>query len=136
MFLLDTSVVAELRKPKPHGGVLAWVNALRPDELNIPAVVVGEVAAGIAKERLRDPMRAADLQAWLDALERDFPILSADAPIFRVWGQLMYRGQKHLFVDALIAATAIHHGLTVATRNVDDFAPFGVLVANPFGRGR
>lgn len=136
MFLLDTNIVSELRKPKPHVGVLVWMNALRPDEINIPAAVIGEVSAGIENSRSSDPRRAAELDAWLDALERDFPVLPANGAIFRIWGKLMDRRQKHLFADALIAATAIHHGLTVATRNVEDFTSFGVLVANPFGRVR
>lgn len=136
MFLLDTNIVAELRRAKPHGGVLAWFEALRPDEIQLPAAVIGEISRGIEMTRTSNVRLAVELSRWLDALERHFTVLPVTSPIFRIWGQLMHRRQGHLTIDALIAATALHHGLTVATRNVEDFTPFGVLVANPFGRSR
>lgn len=136
MYLLDTNIVSELRKVMPHGGVAAWYDALRPDEISVPAVVIGEIALGIEGLRARDPRRAAELSQWLDGIDGGFAILPATGAIYRIWGQLMRKRQQHLSNDALIAATALHHGLTVATRNVDDFMPFGVMVANPFGRTR
>ena len=136
MFLLDTNIVSELRRAKPHGGVLAWFDALRPDEIQIPAAVIAEISRGIELLRTSNARKATELSTWLDALERDFAVLPVTSPIFRIWGQLMHRRQAHLTIDALIAATALYHGLTVATRNVEDFTPFGVLVANPFGRAR
>lgn len=136
MFLLDTNIVSEFRRSKPHGGVVAWFEALEPDEIHLPAAVIGEISRGIELARGAHPKKAAELSTWLDALERDFTVVPVTSPIFRIWGQLMHRRQAHLTIDALIAATALHHGLTVATRNVEDFTPFGVLVANPFGRAR
>jgi predicted nucleic acid-binding protein len=136
MFLLDTNVISELRRSKPHGGLLAWIEAVPTGDLSVPAAVVGEIARGIELARVTNPRKATELSTWLDALMKDFEILPATGAIFRLWGQLMHRRQAHLAIDALIAATALHHGLTVATRNVDDFTPFGVLVANPFGRAR
>jgi predicted nucleic acid-binding protein len=136
MFLLDTNVISELRRPKPHGAVQAWFEPLRAEDLFLPSIVIGEISQGIEKNRRADPARANQLSAWLDKITREFPILPATGQIFRIWGQLTTRRRPELANDALIAATAIHHGLTVATRNVEDFAAFSVLVANPFGRGR
>lgn len=136
MFLLDTSIVSELRKSKPHGGVMAWYDALRPEEISLPAIVIGEIALGIEVIRPREPRRAAELTRWLDSLDSGFAILPATSAIYRVWGQLMHKRQQQLSNDALIAATALYHGLTVATRNVADFTPFGVLVTNPFSKAR
>lgn len=136
MFLLDTNVISELRRPRPHGAVVSWFEDLRIDDVFIPAVVIGEISQGIEVTRKTDEARAKMLSAWLDKVTRDFPVLPATGPIFRLWGQLATRKRPDLSNDALIAATALHHDLTVATRNVDDFASFGVLVANPFGRVR
>jgi predicted nucleic acid-binding protein len=136
MFLLDTNVISEIRRPKPHGAVLAWFEPLRAEDVALPAVVIGEISQGIELNKRVDPARAAQLAAWLDKISRDFAILPATGPIFRIWGQLTTKKRPEFSNDALIAATAIHHGLTVATRNVADFTPFGVLVANPFGRSR
>ncbi|BCW89252.1 Toxin FitB [Alphaproteobacteria bacterium SO-S41] len=136
MFLLDTNVISELRRAKPHGGVLAWFDGLRPDEISIPAVVIGEIARGIELTRRGDAVYADYLSEWLDKISSQFPILPATGPIYRIWGRLVSDKRPDLSNDALIAATAIHHQLTVVTRNVKDFTPFGVLVANPFGRAR
>ena len=136
MFLLDTNVISELRRPRPHGAVVVWFEALRADEIFIPSVVIGEISQGIEEARKNDAAYAEMLSAWLDKVTRDFPILPATGPIFRLWGQLTSTKRPDLANDALIAATALHHDLTVATRNVKDFTPFGVLVANPFGRAR
>lgn len=136
VFILDTIVVSELRKPRPHGGVTAWMLSQKPDEVAIAAVSAGEIQAGVEKARRSDPVKAAELGAWLDGLMKAIRVLPADDSIFRIWARLMTKAQPHLSNDALIAATALHHELTVATRNVRAFTAFGVLVANPFGRSR
>ncbi len=136
MFLLDTSIVLELRKPDPHRGVLAWYEALSAADISLPAIVIGELGLGIETLKARDPRRAGELARWLDSIDSGFAILPATAPIYRIWAQLMRKRPQPVANDALIAATALHHGLTVATRNSADFMPFGVLVANPFGRTR
>jgi len=136
LYVLDTNVVSELRKPKPHTGVMAWMAEQAPGDVSIASVTAGEIQSGIARTRRNDSAKAAELEAWLDGLCRELTVLPADDAIFRTWARLSVGRQIHLFADALIAATAIHHGLTVATRNVEDFTRFGVLVANPFGRGR
>lgn len=136
MFLLDTNVISELRRARPNSGVLAWIGPVKAEDLNIPAVVIGEISQGIEKTRRTDSRRADDISAWLDRVTSEFAILPATGPICRLWGQLTSKKRPELANDALIAATAIHHNLTIVTRNVSDFAAFGVLVANPFGRGR
>ena len=136
MFVIDTNIVSELRKPRPHGGVASWMAAQKPDEVAIAAVTAGEIQAGIEKTRRTDTIKASELENWLNGLVRSIRVIPADDDIFRIWARLMVKAQPHLSNDALIAATALHHELTVVTRNVRDFAAFGVLVANPFGRAR
>lgn len=136
MFLLDTNVVSELRKNKPHGGVLAWLDQAPESGLHLSAVTAGEIQAGIEITRKLDPAKAEEIQSWLDELTRSFPILPADAVVFRRWALLMHGRADHHLEDGLIAATALVHGLTVVTRNTKDFKPFGVALANPFRFGR
>ena len=132
MFLLDTNVVSELRKRKPHQGVIAWIHAAPEESLYISAVTVGEIQAGIEITRRQDVAKAKEIEDWLDAVAQSYGVLPADAPVFRRWAQLMHRTPDHHIEDALIAATALVRGLTVVTRNVDDFEPFGIPLVNPF----
>lgn len=132
MYLLDTNVVSELRKPRPHGGVVAWVRATPDAHLHISAVTIGEVQAGIELTREQDAAKAAQIEAWLDQLASAYEVLPMDASVFRAWARLMHRRSDTLYEDAMIAATAVVHGLTVVTRNTRDFAPFGVPVLDPF----
>jgi predicted nucleic acid-binding protein len=132
VYLLDTNVVSELRKRKPHKGVVAWVHAAPEDSLYVSAVTVGEIQAGIEITRKQDALKAKEIERWLDGVEQSYGVLPADAAIFRRWAQLMHRRPDHHLEDALIAATALVRGLTVVTRNVDDFEPFGAPLINPF----
>jgi toxin FitB len=132
VYLLDTNVVSELRKLKPHQGVVAWIQAASEDSLYISAVTIGEIQAGIEITRRQDAEKASEIGVWLDSVAESYSVLSADAAIFRRWAQLMDRRSDHHLEDALIAATALVRGLTVVTRNVDDFEPFGVPLINPF----
>jgi predicted nucleic acid-binding protein len=132
MFLLDTNVVSELRRPRPHGAVLEWVCAADETDLHLSAVTLGELQAGIELTRAQAPEKAAELQWWLDALEGQYAVLPMDARTFREWARLMHRRSDMLYEDAMIAATARIHGLTVVTRNVADFRPFDVPLLNPF----
>lgn len=132
MFLLDTNVVSELRKPRPHGGVRAWSASVPAADKRIPAIVFGEIQAGIEITRQQDLQKAAELAVWADALMKSGDIIPADAVIFRHHARLMHGKSGDLWEDALIAATALEHGLTVATRNVRDFGVFGVQLVNPF----
>lgn len=132
MYLLDTNVVSELRKPKPHGAVLAWVEGLEEAQLHVSAVTIGEIQAGIEITREQDEAKASEIEAWLEMLASAYNVLPMDARTFRAWAQLMHRRSDTVYEDAMIAATAKVHGLTVVTRNVADFRPFGVPLLNPF----
>ena len=132
MYLLDTNVVSELRKPKPHGAVIQWIQAVSDTELHISAVTIGEIQAGIELTREQDQPKAAELEQWLELVSATFNIIPMDAVAFRLWARLMHRTSDSLYEDAMIAATAKVHKLTVVTRNVKDFKPFGVNLLNPF----
>jgi predicted nucleic acid-binding protein len=132
MYLLDTNVVSELRKPKPHGAVLAWFEALEDTQLHLSAVTIGEIQAGIELTREQDEAKALEIEVWLEMVSASYNVLPMDAPSFRVWAQLMHRKSETVYEDAMIAATAKIHGLTVVTRNVTDFKSFGVPLLNPF----
>lgn len=132
MYLLDTNVISELRKSKPHGAVLAWFTSIPADEIAIPAVVIGEIQDGAEITRRQDQTKAAEIEAWLDYIMANFTVLPMDGPMFREWARLLAGKPDDLSGDAMIAATARIHDLIVVTRNVKDFASFGVKVFNPF----
>ena len=132
MFLLDTNVVSELRKPKPHGAVLAWMEQAADSALHLSAVTIGEIQAGIEITKEQNPEKATELSAWLDQLAAAYQVLPMDGRVFRDWARLMHRKSDTLYEDAMIAATARVHGLTVVTRNVTDFKALGVEILNPF----
>ena len=135
MYLLDTNIISELRKPRPHGAVVAWLQARDDAELYVSVVTLAEIQAGIELTRDQDPAKAREIEAWLDALAESYNVLPMNAGVFRRWARLMHRRSDTLYEDAMIAATAAtaaSHQLTVVTRNVADFAVFGVPVLNPF----
>ena len=131
-YLLDTNVVSELRKPKPHGAVVAWVSELQEEQIYVSAVTFGELQAGVEITRHQDANKAQEIGQWVDRLQATMQVLSMDAACFREWGRLMHGQSDHLIEDAMIAATARTHGLVVATRNEKDFRHLGVAVVNPF----
>lgn len=135
MYLLDTNVISELRRPKPHGAVQAWLQSVADSDLRISAVSMGEIQAGIELTREQDPVKAADLDRWADQVAATYNLLPMDTQTFRIWASLMHRRSDTLYEDAMIAATAIRHRLVVVTRNVADFTSFGVDIFNPFGSG-
>ena len=133
MFLLDTNIVSELRKIRPHGAVVAWIESVADADLHLSAVTLGEIQAGIEITRDQDVIKAAEIEAWADQASATYNVLPMDAATFRVWAKLMHRQSNTVYEDAMIAATAIVHKLTVVTRNTRDFERFNVSLFNPFG---
>ena len=134
MILLDTMVLSELRKARPNPGVVAYLKSQPADTVFLSAMTLGEIKAGIEKQRGAAPEFAADLARWLALMEMQFApfILPVTPAIAKLWGRLCVQtGNKG--IDNLIAATALSHNLTVVTRNVKDFQPSGVRVFDPFG---
>ncbi|MFN4866664.1 MAG: type II toxin-antitoxin system VapC family toxin [Cyanobium sp.] len=134
-FLLDTNVVSELRRARPHGAVLAWLKSVDDADLHLASVTLGEIQAGIERTREQDPFKTSEIERWLDQVSDTFNILSVDGPAFRCWAQLMHRKSDTLYEDAMIAAIAKVHHLTVVTRNVADFSGFEVPLFDPFNPG-
>ena len=131
-YLLDTNIISELRKTKPHGAVLQWFRTLPRDRIAIPAIVIGEIQEGAELTRKQDKTKAQEIELWLESVLLHYTILPMDAEMFREWARLLSGKSDELSGDAMIAATARLHGLTVATRNLRDFASFDVATFNPF----
>jgi predicted nucleic acid-binding protein len=133
-YLLDTNVVSELRKgPRCSASVRAWLAGTDPEGLYLSVLVTGEIRRGIELIRRRDPEAAQHLDAWLAGLRRyyDDRILPVTEDIAELWGHF---GLERPIppIDGLLAATAQYHDLTIASRNVADFAELPVTVTNPF----
>jgi predicted nucleic acid-binding protein len=135
MYLLDTNVISELRRPRPHGAVVAWLEGVADHDLHLSAVTLGELQAGVEITREQDPEKASQIESWIDQVAQTWNVLPLDGQSFRVWAKLMHRRSDELLADALIAATAATHHLVVVTRNVRDFAALGVETLNPFEMG-
>ncbi|MGH9722897.1 MAG: type II toxin-antitoxin system VapC family toxin [Bryobacteraceae bacterium] len=132
MYLVDTNVISELRKNKPHGAVVAWIKSVDPDEIFVSAVTLGELQAGIEITRRLDPEKADQIETWLDQVADSYQVFPMDGRTFREWARLMNGRPHQLIEDAMLAATARVHRLTVVTRNTRDFQAFGVQLFNPF----
>jgi toxin FitB len=135
MFLLDTVVISELRKPlrQRNPNLVKWIEAVSSQDLFVSVVTIGEIERGIEQQRQLNPQFAANLAAWLDVVLRTYEgrILAVNIAVARRWGRLSHQiGNKGL--DLAIAATALEHGLAVVTRNVADFERTGVSVLDPF----
>ena len=132
MFLIDTDVLSSLRRRDRNPAIVRWIESQRTADLHISVVTVGEIERGITQQQRHNPTFARDLSAWLDRVLGWYGdrILPVDAATARRWGQLSAMlGNDN--ADLLIAATALEHGLTVATRNVRHFEPTGVPVLDP-----
>ncbi len=132
MYLLDTMIISELRRQRPHGAVLAWLAGVDDADLRLSAVTLGEIQSGIEMTRKQNPSRADALEAWLDAVAASWNVLPMDGGVFRLWAKLMHGRSDDLIEDAMIAATARVHNLILVTRNVRDFKTFGVKTLDPF----
>lgn len=138
MILLDTCVVSELARPKPEPAVVRWLDATPEVQLHVSVLTIGEIERGCSQ--LPAGARRRRLEEWLEGMVGTFSdrIVGVDSETARLWGritaQAARKGRVVGVVDGLIAASALRHGLSVATRNVDDFAPTGVRLLNPFPR--
>jgi len=135
MFLLDTNVISELRRPdKADGNVAAWAGAAAAASFFLSAISILEIELGTLQIARRDATQGAILRSWIDdqILPRfEGRILPIDTAVARRCARLHVpdpRAER----DALIAATALVHGLTVVTRNMADFEPLGVMLLNPW----
>lgn len=135
MFLIDTVTLSELRRRKRDPDLVAWFERQRTTDLFLSVVTIGEIERGIARQRATDPGFATVLATWLDRILALYSkrILAIDVRTSRRWG-ILSAALGNDSADLMIAATALEHGLTVATRNVSDFEPTGVAVIDPFSR--
>jgi hypothetical protein len=133
MWLIYTNVLSALRRPERARQVATWIRARNPEDLYLSVVTLGEIERGICQQEGRNPGCSTDLRAWIDRTELLCAdrILPFDTAAARLSGQLS-ADPGHPGADLMIAATALVRGATVVTGNVDDFAPTGVPVLNPF----
>jgi len=137
MFILDTNVVSELRKAKAgtaDKNVIAWANGVAAGSLFLSVITLLELEMGVLLVERRDPVQGAVLRNWLDG--HVLPafagrVLAIDAAVAQRCARL-HVPDRRAERDALIAATALVHGMTVATRNVVDFEPTGAALFNPW----
>jgi len=132
-YLVDANVLSEPTKAQPDPKVVGWLTA-HEGELVVDPIVLGEIRVGVLV--LPSGQKRARLEQWLTAVEQLVECLPWDAAVSRRWAALVAglrrKGQALPLLDSMIAATALEHGLTVATRNVRDFQKAGVKVVDPF----
>ena len=137
MYLLDTNVISELRKAKSHQAdpqVLQWAGSVAAPQLYLSVISVLELEMGVLRIERRDTRQGALLRTWLEQqVLRNFQdrILAVDVPVARRCAQL-HIPNPCSDRDALIAATALIHGMTLVTRNTHDFQSSGALLLNPW----
>ena len=131
MYLIDTNVLSALRRRDRNPAIVNWIEHQRTADLHISVITVGEIERGIVQQQRRNPAFARNLSVWLDLMMDLYGnrILPVDVATARRWGQLS-AAIGNAGADLFIAATAIEHGLTVATRNVRHFKPTGVPVVD------
>jgi hypothetical protein len=136
--LLDTCVLSELTRRTPHPGVAAWFDDQDAESLYLSVLALGEIERGVAA--LPRGRKKRSLTSWLASLRSRHAerLLPVDVAVAAIWGRTTAaaerRGRRLGVVDGLIAATALHHGLTVVTRNVADFDATGATLLNPWER--
>jgi predicted nucleic acid-binding protein len=132
MYLLDTNIISELRRLKPHGAVLQWYKNITEEDVFISAVTIGEIQSGIELTRTQDKKKAEILEQWLHSISNLHNVLPMTGSTFRLWAKLMHSQTNTVREDAMIAATAIEKDLIVVTRNIKDFKRFKLQLLNPF----
>lgn len=137
-YLVDTNVLSEVRRPQGNPQVRTKLAAIDDGDLFLSVISIGEISRGIAK--LDPEKQRRELEKWMAQAERHFGdrVLPVDRDIAQLWGELTARltkvGRTLHTPDGLIAATAIHHGLRLMTRNISDFELTGVILANPWDK--
>jgi predicted nucleic acid-binding protein len=133
IYLVDANVLSEPTRPSPDPKALAWLGA-NERNLVLDSIVLGELYLGVVS--LPVGRRRASLEPWFEALAKTIECIPWDAAVGRQWAKLVValkkKGKSVPLLDGMIAATALEHGFTVATRNVDDFRETGVKLVNPF----
>ena len=132
-YLLDTCVLSELRKKNAHPAVLGWMQTIRPADVFLSVLTLGEIRRGIERQRLKNPTAAIHLENWLLGLETHYAdrLLPITAAIADRWGRLSLH-QPLPVADGLLAATGLEHHLTLVTRNTPDFDRSGIPLINPW----
>lgn len=132
-FLVDTNVVSETRRSRPDAGVRKWFDSTPRSSLWLSVITDLELERGVLLQRRKDVLSAEPMQRWLDSVRAGLvhPVLEVTGGVARVCAAIQVPSRRPL-ADALIAATALHHDLTVVTRNVKDFDVPGLRVLNPF----
>jgi predicted nucleic acid-binding protein len=130
VYLLDTNIISEARKPKPHGGVIAWLQGIPDQEMRLSAATLGELQNGVEITRRQNREKAIQIEKWIDQVAATYQVLPVDGNVFREWGRLIKQPEQ--LIDSLLAATARIHRLTLVTRNTRDFQSFHVPTLNPF----
>jgi predicted nucleic acid-binding protein len=135
-YLLDTSVVSELRRRQPDANVLAWHSTVDSADLFISVLSIGEIRLGVERLRRKDVASAEVIERWLAGLEATYRdhLIDVDARIADEWGHLNAPDPLPV-IDGLLAATAKVRGCTLVTRNVADLRRCGVPLLNPFESG-
>ena len=132
-YLVDANVLSEPTKPAPNRKVIDWLSA-NEGNLVVDAIILGELSIGILA--LPRGRKRKQLEQWFDALAQTIECLPWDATISRRWATLVVdvrqRGETMPLLDGMIAATALQHDLTMATRNTRDFRKAGIRTLNPF----
>jgi predicted nucleic acid-binding protein len=133
-YLIDTNIISEVRKgERCDRNVAAWYASIDDADLYLSVLVLGEIRRGVERARVSDLPRARALDRWLAAVAKSFAgrILAVDQAVADEWGRMSAKRQAPS-IDALLAATARTHGMTLATRNVADVAGLGAETINPF----
>lgn len=133
-YLIDTNIISEVRKgARCDRHVASWYASIDDSQIYLSVLVLGEIRGGIERIRANDPAQARALERWLGAVHESYAerILPVDRTVADIWGR-MSAVRPVSTVDALLAATAIAHRMTLATHNVTDIAGLGAEVINPF----
>jgi toxin FitB len=133
-YLIDINIISEVRKGSAcNPRVVAWYGSIDDESIYLSALVLGEIRKGIERARPKEPAKALALEKWLSTLSRSFAerILPVDRAVADEWGRMSAKRPVST-IDALLAATAKVHGMTLATRNISDVTDLGANVLNPF----